>query len=89
MELCILGDTVLSIALKLEDGQDYSASIQILGAAESSLRMNDLNSYRLARGKKSLESLDLRTIKPDLQTFYSISKCTELVICDYFVIHCG
>ncbi|PFX21317.1 hypothetical protein AWC38_SpisGene14196 [Stylophora pistillata] len=52
----------MSMALKSEDGEDYSASIQILGAAESSLRINDLNSCRLAPGKKSLESIHLRTI---------------------------
>ncbi|PFX24240.1 hypothetical protein AWC38_SpisGene11186 [Stylophora pistillata] len=66
------GDFILSMALKLEDGQDYSSRIQIPGAAESSLRLNDLNSYRLAPEKKSLKSLDLRTIKPDLKTIYSI-----------------
>ena len=34
---CVLGDIVLRMALKMEDGQDYDDSIQILGAAESSL----------------------------------------------------
>ena len=78
MELCILGVIVLGMALKLENGQDYSARKQIPGAADSSLRRNELNSHRLAPGNKSLEYLDLQTIKPDQQTFYSISKCAEL-----------